>query len=66
MNITLLKKQTVKELNDKLNLLYREKLKLLLEKTDNIEFKKGMKLKKIKRNIAQISTIITQKKGCQS
>lgn len=66
MNITLLKKQNIKELNDKLNLLYREKLKLLLEKTDNIEFKKGMKLKKVKRNIAQISTIITQKKGYQT
>ena len=62
MNKKDLKLKTTTELNEELTSLYKKKFKLILEKTSGIEIKTNHQFKKIKKNIAQILTIINEKR----
>lgn len=56
------KKKNEIELKNQLMQFYKEKIKLLIEKTSGAEFAKNHLFKKNRRNIAKILTIITEKK----
>jgi len=60
MNITDLRYKNIDELNKYLISLYRDKFKLLLEKTSKPGFSKRGELKKVKKNIARTLTLITE------
>ncbi len=60
MNIVELRKKTTKELKENLSLLYRKKLKLLLDKTSGAEFSKNHTIKNVRKNIARVLTLITE------
>lgn len=62
MNLANLKEKNILELKTELIKLYREKFKLLLEKSGGSEFNKSHLLKNLKKNIARTLTLITEKK----
>ncbi len=62
MNKKEFKLKTITELNEELTSLYKKKFKLILEKTSGVEIKTNHQFKKIKKNIAQILTIIKEKR----
>ena len=55
-----LEKEPVSSLKKRLTDLYKERFKLLLEKTNGTQFKKSHMLKKIKLDIARILTYISK------
>ncbi|HFL8819391.1 MAG TPA: 50S ribosomal protein L29 [Candidatus Azoamicus sp. OHIO2] len=62
MKTTHLNEKSLTELNIYLVILYKKKLKLLLEKTNGSEFKNSHVLKSTKKYIARTLTIINEKK----
>lgn len=63
MKIKELRKKSYSELKNLLVTFYRERFKLLLDKTSGAEFTKNHLLKDIKKNIARVLTIIRQRKN---
>lgn len=55
-----LEKEDLSSLKKRLTDLYKERFKLLLEKTNGTQFKKSHMLKKIKLDIARILTYISK------
>lgn len=60
MNMNDLRKDNLDGLKKRLNLLYRERFKILLDKTSGAEFNKNHLFKKIRRDIARILTLIVE------
>ena len=61
MKTTELRKKNHIELKKILITFYRERFKLLLDKTSGAEFTKNHLLKKVRKNIARVLTIMRQK-----
>lgn len=57
-----LEKENKSNLEKRLTVLYKERFKLLIEKTNGTQFKKNHVLKKIKLDIARILTFINKVK----
>lgn len=57
-----LREKNYKELEEQLTIFYKEKIKLLIEKSSGAEFTKNHLFKKNKKTIARILTIMTEKK----
>ncbi len=57
MNMNDLRKENLDGLKKRLILLYRERFKILLEKTSGAEFNKNHLLKKVRRDIARVLTL---------
>lgn len=57
-----LREKNNSELKNQLILCYKEKIKLLIDKSSGAEFTKNHLFKKNKKNIARILTIIKEKK----
>lgn len=57
-----LEKENKSNLEKRLTVLYKERFKLLIEKTNGTQFKKKHVLKKIKLDIARILTFINKVK----
>jgi len=55
-----LRKKNYLELKELLIIFYRERFKLLLDKTSGAEFTKNHSLKNVKKNIARVLTIMKQ------
>jgi len=60
VKISDLRKENLDSLKKQLILFYRERFKLLLEKSSGAEFTKGHLLKKMRKNIARVLTLITE------
>ena len=58
-----LRKKSHSELEKILVTFYRERFKLLLDKTSGAEFTKNHLLKKVRKNIARVLTIMRQNKN---
>lgn len=65
MNISELRSLNIDKLKNDLLLLYREKLKLKLDKTSGSEFIKTHLIKCNRRKIARILTVISEKENCK-
>lgn len=59
MNIKEFKNEDLDSLKKQLNLFYKDKFKLLLEKSSGAEFKKNHLIKKVNKDIAKFLTLIT-------
>lgn len=57
-----LREKSNNELTNQLTFFYKEKIRLLMEKSGGAEFKKHHLFKKNRKNIARILTVITEKK----
>lgn len=55
-----IKKKSVSEIKKDLYSLYKERFKLRIEKSSGAEFKKGHLLKKNRKNIARVLTILRE------
>ena len=55
--------KNLKELQEELAVLYKEKFKLLLEKSNDSKFKKNHLFKFIRKDIARIFTLIVKLKN---
>lgn len=60
MNIKNLRKENLSGLKNQLSLFYKERFKLLLDKTSGAEFTKNHLFKKTRKNIARVLTLITK------
>ncbi len=60
MKVIELRKKNHLELKEILVKFYRERFRLLLDKTSGAEFTKNHSLKKVKKNIARVLTIMKQ------
>lgn len=60
MNIKNLRKENLSGLKNQLVLFYKERFKLLLDKTSGAEFTKNHLLKKTRKSIARVLTLITE------
>lgn len=60
MKIYELRKKSYSELEKQLVIFYRERFKLLLEKSSGAEFNKNHLLKNVRRNIARVLTLMTE------
>lgn len=56
------RKKNLIELESELLICYKNKLKLVLEKSNSSEFKKFHILRNLKKDIAKILTLITEKR----
>lgn len=63
MNIKELKNENITSLKLKLISLYREKLKIVFEKSSGSDFNKTHLIRKNRKNIARILTLISEKKN---
>lgn len=61
MKLSDIRKENILDIKKKLFSLYKERFKLRIEKSSGAEFKKGYLLKKNRRNIARILTVLKEK-----